>query len=125
MLIIRDKQREAFIPIRDEARIVAITGHLQKHAAEACHALNDAKLRALVAQGIADGSSFGLRSLRALAGFVGLSLIVGPRFFRHSSVRAVLEDPSIPPEQRVQALVARLSAREWRAAQQQGTKDTP
>lgn len=56
---------------------------------------------------------YGLQSPRDLAAFVLLQFEVGPEFHRHPVVKAVLADPTIAPEAKLDAMFERTPDAVW------------
>ncbi|MDC0749145.1 hypothetical protein [Polyangium mundeleinium] len=116
MLTLRRGQQKAFEPLVEDALVEGIFVFLRQCPDPEVHRLDDAHLRAAIRAGVAQGRAFGLTWQSSLGAFVGLSLVVGPRFHEHPAVRAVLSDESIPQDERIRLLGERLSDEEWEAA---------
>ncbi|MDI3284688.1 hypothetical protein [Polyangium sp. 15x6] len=116
MLTLRRGQRKAFEPLVEDALVERIFVFLRQRPEPEIHRLDDAHLRAAIRAGVAQGRAFGLTWQSSLGAFVGLSIVVGPRFHEHPAVRAILTDETIPPDERIAALRDRLTEEEWREA---------
>ncbi|MDI1430657.1 hypothetical protein [Polyangium sorediatum] len=116
MLTLRRGQQKAFEPLVEDALVERIFVFLRQRPEPEVHRLDDAHLRAAIRAGVAQGRSFGLTWQSSLGAFVGLSIVVGPRFHEHPAVRAILTDEAIPPDERIAALRDRLTEEEWREA---------
>lgn len=116
MLTLRRGQRKVFEPLVEDALVERIFVFLRQRPEPEIHRLDDAHLRAAIRAGVAQGRAFGLTWQSSLGAFVGLSIVVGPRFHEHPAVRAILTDETIPPDERIAALRDRLTEEEWREA---------
>jgi hypothetical protein len=58
---------------------------------------------------------YGLETEAAIGDFVDLTLQLGDRFHEYPAVRAVLLDPEIPAQRRLQVLLRSLTPPQWEA----------
>jgi hypothetical protein len=116
MLTLRRGQREVFEPLVEEALEQRIFAFLRAYPAPELLATDDERLREVARSGIAEARKFGLTSPAALGTFAGLLITVGPRFFEYPAAREVLTDETIPPNERMRELAARLSDEDWEEA---------
>jgi hypothetical protein len=70
----------------------------------------------MVRSGVARGRAHGLTWESSLTKFVALMFVIAPNFDRQPAAAAVLSDASLAPDERVDALIDRLSERDWRQA---------
>ena len=75
--------------------------------------LPDDLLDAMIGHGLRAARSFGLSQPGDLAGFVFVMFEVGPEFYRHPRIRAVLQDPGVPPERKLTAAFERTDEQVW------------
>ena len=78
------------------------------------------ELTTFVKEGIVRGQDWGFQSDATLGDYVSLRLQLGPDFDRYPAVRDVLEDQSVPVENRIGVLFHCLSPEEWQAVREQG-----
>lgn len=85
--------------------------------------LDDEELRFRVRHAVDKARSYGLRWESSLGIFVAHALTINPAFDEHRAVRAVLVDPSIAVEERMQALLGLVEEHEWEEAARQSEPD--
>lgn len=81
--------------------------------------LDDDELRMRVRHGVDKARSYGLTWESSLTIFVSHMLTINPDFDRHPAVQAVLVDPEIPGDEKMQALLGLVDDDEWEEAAKQ------
>jgi len=115
MLIIRREQIEAFRAAARRRLCDRICTLLLQMFPDHTATFAPADLVAFVDTGIDRGLTWGFTWDSTIGDYVALRLQVGADFDREPEVRRVFEDNTIPVEQRVTALVERLTMAEWQA----------
>lgn len=112
MLTIRRAQLAALQRADDDRFERRLIEHLRaEHPALA--QLPDELFGAMTRNGITRAQGHGLRSERDLARFVALMIAVAPNFDEQPGLRAWLDDPRLPPEQRIDAMLAGSNDAMW------------
>lgn len=115
---IRKEQYDEFLQA-DAARFVSlIVDHLQQESPELVRDLPVPELREMVANGLVRARGHGLRADGDLMAFVSVMFETAPNFDEHPAIRRVLQDPSIPPNERLDAIFTRVPGRAWEEAEQ-------
>lgn len=78
--------------------------------------VDDAHLRTMVRHGIEKAKRYGLTWESSIGKFVGLMFGIAPNFDEHLAVQAILVDPLIAPNERVEELFRRLKPEQWEGA---------
>ncbi|WAK04306.1 hypothetical protein [Methylobacter sp. YRD-M1] len=73
----------------------------------------DDLVKLMINHGIDVARKFGLGSPVDIAGFVYIMFEVGPEFYRQPQIRMILENPSIPPSNKLQKLFTDVSPESW------------
>lgn len=81
--------------------------------------LDDDELRLRVRHGVEKARGYGLTFESSLAIFVSHMLTINPDFDRQPAVQAVLVDPKIPGDEKMQALLGLVDDDEWEEAAKQ------
>lgn len=118
MFKLRDSHFEAFQPLTDKLLVGRIVLHLHEHHSEVIGRLPDDLLREMVAGGIARARRHGLTWESSLTLFVALMFEIAPNFDEHPVIRSILEEPTLPPDERLDLLPDRISDEEWEEARQ-------
>ena len=112
MLIIRRPQREALQAGLDRRFVRSLVARLiEEFPGTLSGVANDLEADARTALGRA--RAHGLREDRDLVAFVEVALLVSPRFDEHPAFAAALRDQAVPPEHRMDALLATLTDEAW------------
>lgn len=77
---------------------------------------SEERLREMVVNGIRRARSHGLTAEQPIGKFVGLMFGIAPNFDQYPPVRAILADPRVEPNRRVQALLDGLTTQQWTGA---------
>lgn len=86
---------------------------VREHHAYVVDGLPDDLFGELIARGIATARHQGLETPQQLGGFVMLQFEVGPEFYRHHEIQAILGRPSLSPQAKFDALVGGVPDRVW------------
>jgi hypothetical protein len=78
--------------------------------------LDDDELRLRVRHGVAKARGYGLTWESSLTIFVSHMLTINPEFDRQPAVQAALTDPTIPGDEKMQALLGLVDDDEWEEA---------
>lgn len=113
MFKLRPEHMAAFQIEADRAFEDNVIAHLRKEHASAVETLTEQELRKRVHAAISRGRQYGLRSESSLTAFVALACEIAPDFDEHPAIKAVLTDGSVPPDDRIDELLARVSNKEW------------
>ncbi|MGA3402729.1 MAG: hypothetical protein ABSC95_26265 [Acetobacteraceae bacterium] len=113
MLVIRDDQMAVFARLFRDRFINETAELLRAERAEAVAGLPADRLRDRVAHAFDRAEAYGMRDDDALQHFTMLMFEFGPDFDDHPRVRAILEDPSIPADDRLDDLLEHLPHRVW------------
>jgi hypothetical protein len=113
---LRNAQIRHFDRLALDALIDKVIGHLRERHAADIAGLSDARLRARVERGIDRARGHGLTWEYSLFVFVGLMFTVGPDFDQYPPIRACLEDPAYPPDERVDTMLAAITPQQWHGA---------
>lgn len=116
MFKLRPEHMAAFQIEADRAFDREVIAHLQKEHASAVENLQEPELHRIVRAAISRGRQYGLRSESSLTAFVALACEIAPDFDEHPAIKSVLTDGSIPPDDRIDELLARVSSTEWEEA---------
>jgi len=104
MFKVSREQMQSFAPLADEAFATQLVQHLREHYGRSIKGLDEPTVTAGVRQGIERARRYGLLTERSMAVFVTLLFTVHVDFDAHPAVRAVLEDASQSPEDRLMQL---------------------
>ncbi|MCY1083404.1 hypothetical protein [Archangium lansingense] len=104
MLVIRDVQLAAFQRVKDEEFARWTAEQLRLTAPELATPLPDEQLLGRILRTVDIGRGFGLRAPLLLLRFSLLALRHGPNVHRHAQVQAILENPRLTPETRLDRL---------------------
>jgi len=117
-LILRPEQTEA-LRAGGEARLVRVLcGWARRAWAEFCRDLGDEDLEVRIEGDVCLARSFGFETDRDIGRFINLALTLGPRFpdpRRHPWAFPILEDGTLSPAARIDALWAEIRRRHWPA----------
>lgn len=110
-------QRQA---IGDPAFVQRVFAHFHRFHPEDVDELRDRVLRRRIRHGIAKGRSYGLTWEYSLTVFVAHMIRLNPEFDQHPAVQRALQDPALPPDQRIDALYTAVTAEQWEEAARRG-----
>lgn len=79
--------------------------------------LPDDILNEMVESGVKTARKYGLTASEALATFVLLMFEFGPEFHRHPVVQAMLAEPTMTPEARLEAVIEHTPSETWEQIQ--------
>jgi len=109
VLVIRPEQLDAFREDRERHFHRRLTALLRRLLGDGYEVTEE-----IVAWGIARARVHGVRSETAIADFTGLVVQLGGDFDQHALVRSILSDDRLTPNERVDALFARLTFDDWK-----------
>ncbi len=114
MLVIRDAQMRALQEAMDRQFVhrlaVAIGNRRPRHPATQ----SDAPLAQTVSKYVGEARAYGITSALVIADYVGLKFDVGFSLNQHPAVRALLEDPALEPNSKIDRLMLSFTDDEWR-----------
>jgi hypothetical protein len=105
--------------VGDPAFIDRVVFHFKRYRIEYVHHLADHVLRRRIVHGIAKGRSYGLTWEYSLTVFVAHMFGINPEFDKHPAVHRGLNDASLAPDLRIDALIAGVTDDEWEEAARQ------
>jgi hypothetical protein len=120
MFAIKRDQRQK---MGDPAFIERTVEWLRYNYVDHVHPLDDEELRRRVRHGVEKARSYGLTWESSLTIFVTHMLTINPAFDEHPAVRAVLVDPEVPGDEKMQALLGSVEDDEWEEAAKQREPD--
>ena len=110
MLRITREQREK---TGEPAFVERVVQHFQLFHLDLVHAMSEAKLRWRIRHGLAVGRGYGLTWEYNLTVFVAHMFRIHPEFHLQPAIHRVLTDPAIPPDDRINALPAKVTHDDW------------
>lgn len=113
---IREDQLDSLEERAREEYIDRLTGLVKEQNTGIPPGTDDFTLRRMVENGVARARAHGLTWESSIGKFVGLMFGVAPNFDEYPTVRAVLADPRLSPNERVAELFKRVSSDEWTGA---------
>lgn len=117
LLNLRDAQLRKCGEAIDRDLIKVIYWHLRNHHSKSVQFLAKPVLEERIAVAVTKARRrYSLGTVSDLAGFTALMFELAPNFDEHPSFRAVLVDPSLPPETKMRRLSQVITDREWREA---------
>lgn len=123
MLVLRRGQTHVFKPLVEEALVARIAWFLRLEAPAEIQKLDNEALYETIRVGVQKGRALGLTWTSTLGGFVGCLLTVGPKFYEHPAVQAIMSEPKLSPDERFESLAARLSGEQWLEAAEIHSKE--
>lgn len=112
MLTIRREQLLAMLT-NESCLTMAIRRLVQGEHAAIVEGLPEDIIHEMIGNGLRAARHLGLSRSADLAGFVLIMFEVGPEFYRHPRVRAVLENPDISAERKLDEMFAQTDERVW------------
>lgn len=118
MLVIRKEQMRSFELATQQRFYGEIADLVKNQFPNEVTDMDNDELRRRVAKSAADAVAFGIRpsDSRAIAMYVMLVLVVGPRFDRVPAIHQTMSNRSLAPEARMYALLDVDSGIDWSAA---------
>lgn len=113
MLLLTGAQVEVLAASARERFCEMVAGLLREAYPQRTRGMSPPDLNALVAAAVERSHALGFRTDAAIGDFVSLWLQLGPDFDRHAKVAAILDDPTIESEARLDVLLRRLSPSDW------------
>ncbi len=120
MIRVRKLQMAALEESAQEVLVHEIGRHLREEHAELVEKLTDEVLLARIRYGVHKAERYGMTWDTTITAFVAIMFEVSPSFDEHPAIRSVLENPSIAPNGRIDALWDRTSEEEWDDAESRG-----
>jgi hypothetical protein len=117
MLIIREEQIQYFIAADEEQLVEVISRAIREINPERVADYTDEKLGKMVRIGIERAKSHDLTRGEDIAAFVAVMFEIAPKFDEQEEIKAVLNDPMFPPEDRLYQLFERVSEGAWEEAE--------
>lgn len=97
----------------DQELAELIFDHLCDEHPESVAELRDAEILRRVRLGISRARSHDLTSEGAITAFVTLMFLIAPNFDQHPRIRKALDNPSVPPDQRMQQIFEKTAEDDW------------
>jgi hypothetical protein len=97
----------------DPAFVQRVMNHLKRYHLEDVYLLTDPVLHRRIVHGIEKGRGYGLTWAYSLTVFVSHMIRVNPQLDEHPAVRRALQDPAVPPDERIDRLAYAVSRSEW------------
>lgn len=113
MIRITQTQREK---VGNPAFVDRIAFHIRRYRPEDIHGIPEAVLRRRIEHGVEKGRSYGLTWEYSLTVFVAHMIGINPAFDEQPAVHRGLLNPELPPDERIDALIAAVSDEEWEEA---------
>lgn len=110
---LRDDQLGAFSADRARQREARLAAHLRARHGDLVAGLSDEALSRRVRVGVRRAATHGITWDSTLAAYLVLMLRVSPRFDEHPVVRAILDFEDLPPDLRIDALMAVTDDEHW------------
>jgi hypothetical protein len=120
MLRITREQREKS---GEPAFVERVVQHFKLYHLDLVHALPEAELRSRIRHGLAVGRTYGLTWEYNLTVFVAHMFRIHPEFHLQAAIHRVLTDPAIAPDDRINALPAKVTNDDWDDAYLRGEPD--
>ena len=112
-MLIRGRQMARF---EQEAELhdgLRLLDFLRTNYPEDISHLTDRELVYEVVRCVARARAYGMTSRWAVTAFVSLCFVAGPEFDRYPPVSAILLDERIEPNKRIDAVLERITLRQW------------
>ena len=110
MLRVTRDQREK---TGEPAFVERVLQHFRLYHLDIIYLLSEVELRDRVRHGLAKGRSYGLTWEYNLTVFVAHMFRIHPEFHLQPAIHRVLTDPAIPPDDRINALPAKVNHDDW------------
>jgi hypothetical protein len=120
MLTIGKQQLAALKESIERAYSRDVARYIRAEHPEAAGELSDEEFLRRVSLGIARAESHGLTWDSSITAFVAIMFEVAPTFDEQPAISRVLEDTSLPPNQRIDALWERTTDEDWDEAEARG-----
>jgi hypothetical protein len=104
MLHLTNNQLDKLVVPNEQALVDFIANALRQDSADYVEGLPIPTLQRMVRTGIARARSYGLTAPEDLLTYVGIMFQVAPNFDRQPAIHAVLVDPVIPPNKKLDVL---------------------
>ncbi|MFH1897552.1 MAG: hypothetical protein ABH886_04850 [Candidatus Desantisbacteria bacterium] len=105
MFKIRKEQEDAFLLHDEKAFVDFIIEHLREEHYNYVSSMPDSMLVGMVSNGLTRARSHGLTDPENLTAFVALMFVMAPNFDEHPVFQKILDDESIPVDQRLDRLL--------------------
>lgn len=110
-MIIRREQTDAMVADRERLYGQQLLAFFRGTMPQATAKLTEPELRELIAVGVGKARTYGIESTSGVTRFVGLMLLVSPRFDEDPAVRQFLVMPDLDPDLRIKFLSDLLAQR--------------
>jgi len=128
MLIIRPEQLEIFKPVADAQFAERVAAYLRRKQADTVvrlangatlvSRLSDETLMKMVRLGIERARLYDFTWESSITSFILLMFKVAPNFDRHPLIARALKDARFAPDERIEKIWERVTARNWEAARE-------
>lgn len=114
MLVIRQEQIDEFNDVNDIEFVERLRNILRDQYEEETEVYDDESLEELIHEGVERARSlYAMRWETALADFCGLMVELGDYFDEEPTINRHLTDEKIPPDRRIEFMVARIPENDW------------
>jgi hypothetical protein len=113
---IRDEQMQALQRAQEEAFVRSVSDGLRNYHLDLVETIPEEQLLAMVARGIDRARRYGIRQKFGLAMFVELMLLVGEDFDEYPPIRAILLQPDIDPDDKMDRIIDTMTEPQWQGA---------
>jgi hypothetical protein len=110
------EQIDALVAGDDEQLIRTVLAYQQREYGNLLNGVPEDMQIGMIRNGIAKARSYGLQRAGNINAFVALMFEIAPEFDRQPDIQRVLKDPTIAPENKIQALMDRVPAQAWEDA---------
>lgn len=117
MLIVRAEQFEKIIKYSDEDFVNYLFGYLKNNHGETIGKRSDTALRKMIRGGIKRAAGHDIEKVADTQNFIAKMFEIAPNFDEHSEIKAVLDDETLPPRERLEKLDSSFITKEvWAEA---------
>ena len=113
MLTIRPHQFAILSEAGDRRFIPRAARYLSLRYAALVEDLPDEVVHDMVRGGVARARQYGIQHESALIAFLELMFAIAPNFDEHAAIAAMLTDPKVPADERIDRLVSRTTFETW------------
>jgi hypothetical protein len=107
---------DAFQDLAEEEYVEKLAAYFRRTQPAAGPPLSDSTLHTMIRTGIQRAQSHGLTWQSSIAAFIATMFELGPTFDRYPKFRQILDDPGIPPNQRMDRIAETATAEDCTGA---------
>lgn len=120
---LRNQHVEALKPQAEAAFAAEVISFLRATSPIAVGSIEPSMLQTRVLRGLLRARTYGFKRASSLAAFVAIMFDIAPNFDEHPRIHAVLTDPTLSPDLRIDVLMSRTTAAHWEEALVRGGSD--